>query len=367
MPPVVWKNIARLRGVAIALVVLNHATMETTGLIRGHLKGAGTFRQSDIWIEVILRTFTPVCLPMFLFAIGYFTFRFQKNWRSALASARATTIRYLLWAIPSYGILALLHRAVHPDEVLWGLFLGGPFPTYWFLVLLIQFSLVAPLLSRLVITWPVIALATAVLAQCMASAMCYMGADGIPVLNNSHSLLHNLPFLLLGMLASSRGDTVVAMLAPRRRWLFLGAGAFFVVTCAETLWLGPRQDDGTITSYVYDVDKVSFVSFALCTLGAFFTATPEQSWIRNKLDWLGVRSLALLLLVDPCIDAMLRLLWHADGLAHLSLTHSATPPVWMQGTWAVLPLFLVGLLAPLAAVEVTERRLGKRTKKFIFG
>lgn len=367
MPPVVWKNIARLRGVAIALVVLNHATMAATGLIRGHLKGPGAFHQSDIWVEVLLRNFTPVCLPLFLFAVGYFTFRFQKNWKSALASARTSGIRYVLWSLVAYGIIALLHHEIHPAEVLQGVVLGGPFPAYWFLVLAIEFALAAPLLSRLVTTWPAIALLTAVLAQCLASAMCYTGRDGIPVLSDSHSLLHNLPSLLLGMLASSRGDSVVAILAPRRKWLFLGVGVFFVVTCAETLWLGPQLNDGTITTYVYDVDKASFVPFALCTLGALITATPDQSWLRNKLDWLGLRSLALLLLVDPCIDAMRRLLWHANALVHFSLAHTEAPPLWMQRTWTILPIFLAGLFLPLAVVEATDRFLGKRIKKFIFG
>jgi surface polysaccharide O-acyltransferase-like enzyme len=365
MAAIVWKNIAPLRGGAIALVVLNHATMAVTGILRGHPL-ASKPRDVDLVVETILRNITPLCLPMFLFATGYFAGRFQTTWRSAWASIRAIAWRYLLWAIPASVAMALWEGTSDLTRIASSVLSGGPFPAYWFLVLLIQLSSIAPLLALLVTKMPTVAWGIALLVQCIASATCYRPASEIPWLTDSHSPLHNLPFFLFGMLASLRGEHVIASLERARGLLLLGAIACLGLTCAEGVVLGNVLGDGTVDAYVYDPNKITFVFFSLLTIAYFLTAEPRPSRIRTRLNWLGVRSLALLLLVDPAAFAAVRLMWHADRLTGPSV-HPHSPPGWVQGTWSVVPIFMAGLFVPLMVVEATERLLGKRAKKFIFG
>lgn len=349
------------------MVALNHSTLATVGFMRGPVGAAGPERLGDRLVEMFFQNITPLSLPMFIFASGYYAARFHQQWASALASARTTTIRYLIWSISGYAILAIAHRHLDLLDTLHGLVTNGPFSAYWFLVMFIEMTLITPLLSRLVTRSPWLALSVAIAAQAFSSFLTYRGLAGSPEFLNPHTVPRNLSPFLLGMLFSIHSSTITPRLEKRRTWLMAGAVVFFAVSLAETVALSQAFGDGTIRTYSYDVGRASFVLCSLFSIGAIVTAAPKYPRIRSYLDWLGARSLALLLLLDPVLTIAVWALWHANDLIHFKFQHTTIPPVWTQGTWTTVPLLVTGLLIPLLTVELVGHWGGKNAKKFLFG
>jgi surface polysaccharide O-acyltransferase-like enzyme len=365
--PVAWKNISVLRGAAMFLVELNQATAGSGILIQSASNQPGHHRLGDVIVELLLRNLTPVCLPSFLFASGYFMFRFQSTWKSALAAARAIAMRYLIWAIAGYAVLSIIRHELNARQILVGLLTVGPFSAYWFLLLFIQFALLAPWLGALVRRAPRTTLAGLVFVQLLVSYLCYRNANDLPGLVGSHSAFQNCPFFLLGMSFSAHADELMRTLQPWRKYSTLAACGLFGMTCAESVVLGHLFGDGTPGTYDYSGTRISFVLFSTVTIALVLTSHSNPNKLRVRLDYLGTRSLALLLLVDPTMFTMLIGLWHSNrllGLAPVSIT--AAPP-WVRGTWSIVPLLLTGLFGPLLALGIVERLFGKRVKNFLFG
>ena len=109
------------------------------------------------------------------------------------------------------------------------------------------------------------------------------------------------------------------------------------------------------------------VLFFVVLLGLIITARSKQTAWRTRIDALGLRSLVVLLLVDPFMLAMLAALWHSGrmlGGAHGVVSEA---PRWVRGTWSAVPLFLAGLVGPLAVRWIVERGFGARARRFLFG
>ncbi len=176
------------------LVVLNHATAGSGILIESASNQPVHHRLGDVIVELLLRNLTPVCLPSFLFASGYFMFRFQSTWKSALAAARAIAVRYLIWAIAGYAVLSVIRRELNVRQILVGLLTEGPFSAYWFLLLFIQFALLAPWLGALVRRTPRTTLAGLAFVQVLVSCLSYCTSD-LPGLVGSQSVVTVQPVL----------------------------------------------------------------------------------------------------------------------------------------------------------------------------
>jgi surface polysaccharide O-acyltransferase-like enzyme len=365
--PVAWKNISVLRGAAMFLVVLNHATAGSGILIQSASNQPVHHRLGDVIVELLLRNLTPVCLPSFLFASGYFMFRFQRTWKSAFAAARTIAMRYFIWAIAGYAVLGVIRHELNPRQILVGLLTEGPFSAYWFLLLLVQFALLAPCLGALVRRAPRTTLAVLAFFQLLVSYLCYRDASDLPGLFGSRSVLQNCPFFLLGMLFSAYADDLMRTLQTRRKYWAIAACGLFGMTCAESVVLGHLFGDGTPGAYDYSGARISFVLFSAVMIVLVLTSPSNHSKLRARLDYLGTRSLALLLLVDPTMFTMLIGLWHSNRLLGPAHGATASAPPWVRGTWSIVPLLLTGLFAPLLVLGVVERLFGKRVKNFLFG
>jgi len=142
------RHFPALRGLAILLVIVNHAITLTMGTLRQY--GYPPPPDWERAILVGLRGFGPVAVPIFLFLSGYFAVYAMRGkavgaaFRSVRTSLKHILIPYVLWSIVFYlGIFALLGERYTILEYAKFLLVGYPFN---FVPLLVLFYLASPLL-----------------------------------------------------------------------------------------------------------------------------------------------------------------------------------------------------------------------------
>lgn len=356
-----------MRGLGIALVALNHAAVAAFAVMRVLPEGErlSWFEEA---VELLAKSLSPACLPTFLFASGYFTYRFSANWKAASATALRIFLRYLLWAIPSFAlIIAIGDQPFRWKDTLVSFVGGGPWPSYWFLILLIQLSLVAPWVAKGVKARPNTAIWLCILLQVAATAAEYVTTAGHAILPSAHLAIVNLPFFTFGMIFSARASTFVPWLVARRGLLSVLVLLSAAASCAESVWLGRVFGDGTSATYIYNAERVSILLFALSSICWLVTLPAKQSKVRELLDWVGLRSVAVLLMMDMCIRVAVSGLWHVERIAFGSTRPSSVPPPWMQNVGLLVVLGAVSLVVPVLTYHLVETRIGKRARSFLFG
>jgi surface polysaccharide O-acyltransferase-like enzyme len=364
-PVTAWKNIGVMRGIGIAMVVLNHASMGAFGVLR-----ASPVQQPvsslAVLVELLVKGLTPACLPVFLFASGYFTGRFSSTWKAASSNAWRIVQGYCLWSIPSFAILVALGDRVVDRDVVRSFVVGGPWPSYWFLILLVQLSLVAPVIARGITAWPRAAVAVVIVVQCGATAAGYAAAAGAPVVPN-HAVVMHLHFFAGGMIFSSRASSLVPFIIAHRAAIAVIVCVLAGVSCAESVWLGHVLGDGSPASWVYGGERLSLQSFAVAFI-AWLVTLPSSTMTRwrTSLDWIGLRSLAVLLMMDPCVSWSTRIMWHFEDIMFGSQRSVSLPPEWMMSVGLLPVLFVVGLGVPIATFQLVELGFGKRVRAFLF-
>lgn len=142
------RHFPALRGLAILLVIVNHAITLTLGAVRDY-----DFPPVAGWERTFLlslRESGVIAVPIFLFLSGYFAVYamrgrgFAGSLRSVRTSLKHILIPYVLWSLVFYGVLYLLLGQVYsPIEYLKFLLTGYPFN---FVPLLVAFYLISPLL-----------------------------------------------------------------------------------------------------------------------------------------------------------------------------------------------------------------------------
>jgi hypothetical protein len=365
-PIVVWKNIGWLRGLAICLVAFNHGTKYSIFLAK-----SAHYHWS--WPELVImllgRCAAPVCIPIFLVASGYFLGRFSATWKAALGGVKTFAIRYACWSLVIYACKSVLTDEVNWSRFLFGFFIAGQaYPTYWFCVVMIHFYLLTPWLTRLVTNHAKAALAVAATLLTAALTYSYLGLANYRFLPSMYLTPFVAPYFILGLFFAKRCDQIVAKFRPYRTLFGVLTLVFAVVNVSELVFLGHLIGDGSMLSWPWDVgDRLGIHLFAICGLFWFVLAPARNNAIRRALDWIGMRSLALLL----CLDFFMRIafisLWHGQRILGLTTRPASVAPPWIGSAWVSLPLTAVAIAAPLAATVLTERFFGRRVRTMIFG
>lgn len=367
--PSIVRNVPVIRGAAMALVILNHSVLYSLGVV-GVLDSRPPDWPGWRWaIELVVFSLTEQSIPAFFFASGFFMYRFTRSWPAAKASAKAIARSYLLWAVPGYVLLAVLHRHVDLRATVLSFLTQGPyFGTYWFLLCLFQMSLLAPLLVRWVGRSPGTVLAATVGLQLAASAILYVGTlRGTYDVAQVRIVVFRMPFVLLGMLVSAHSDQVVRFLVARRRQVaFLAAAAQLLPVLEGVAW-GHVRGDGSPTLWLYGVDKISLVLAAAAALAWSLTLRSDPTPVRGRLTSVGMHSMAILLASDLCFMATARVIWHAGAWLGMPAPAPGVAPTYMRAVWMCLPLYAAGMLGPLVIADAVERALGKQSRKLLFG
>ena len=139
-----------------------------------------------------------------------------------------------------------------------------------------------------------------------------------------------------------------------------------ISSCVESIWLGGLLGDGSPGSYVYAGERVSLQVFALVAIVLIAAMPASTGRLHKILDWIGMRSLAVLLLMDPAVRLTTAVLWHVDQLVFGVVRADAVPPAWMTNVALVPVLFVVALGVPVATYHLVEVRFGAKVRTFLF-
>lgn len=366
-PPSVWRNIPVIRGAAIAAMLVTHSiefSLGSAGVLEARPAGWPLWQTL---VELVGRSLGPQCIPVFVFASGFFMYRFSRTWKAAWGSARTIISRYAMWSLPGYALLVLVQKEMGPREAVLSFLERGPYyGTYWFLVLLFQLCLAAPLLARWVDAAPRSVVVACVGLQAVASAHLYwrLSLDLEPAWRFA---LWRLPFFLAGMVVSSRSDVVLDWLAQRRGRLVALALLSQVAAVAESVLLGRWFGDGSPGSWTYAQDKVTLVLSSLALLAWSFALPAGNGRARRWLGSLGMNSMAVLLASDLCFWVVIRVLWHGGAWLGLPAPSPGVAPAYMQTILVAVPYLAAGLVGPLALAHGVERFLGKPIRRLVFG
>jgi len=363
---VVWKNIGWIRGFAIALVVLNHATMMSIRL------AGGTGHQWAWWELLVLfagRCLAPVCVPLFLFASGYFMGRFVASWRTAASTARTAAVRYAIWSAAMY-----CGRWWFGDDLSWGevifgfLVTGRAQPAYWFVVVLVQLTLLTPWLVNLAATHPGRGLTLAACCLVLAIVDQYVYLAGHGLLPNGTYFLFEAPYFIVGIVFSKRSEQAIALFQRHRNLLGQAAIVAAALNILEVVALGHLLGDGSPRSWAWEANDRLFVHvFVLAALPCLLLSPNRETRLRSWLDWIGMRSLAVVYLFDAVMRGTLTVLWHWERWLGITGRPPSEPPPWIGSAAVALPFTLVSLTVPLLVVVLADRFLGKKLRTTLLG
>jgi fucose 4-O-acetylase-like acetyltransferase len=369
-----WKKIAPLRGIAICLVVANHAGQSATAAFVLARERLSPYEEPLSFLTVsLVRALTPVCLIAFVFASGFMAFRFMRTTKQALPAAAQMLRRYLGWSGFVLVLLALRHRSIDLPLSLHDLAVGSAMPAYWFLLTLIPLYATGPYWISLCTNRPKLVLGIAATLQ-SASCIKFYVVD----LNATAALplwdmmlvrpLRFLPAFLAGMLVSRDAERVGQWLAAHRRSLTTATVLYGGLCLADAFALDGLADfRWTHMDRVFSTERPALILFAaLCislAIAADFQRPRVQAWFAN----VGSASLGIMFLMDFFIVGATKAWWQ---LARLSSPDGATalarhtlPPSFADASLWITPLlFAIGLWGPLKVMELARKLLGQRAR-----
>ncbi|MHC4861034.1 MAG: acyltransferase family protein [Planctomycetota bacterium] len=355
-----WKNIALTRGVAIFMVVLNHAGVNSFGIFALKVHPV-TLDEAPLsfWSMLVLRNVTLFCVPAFFFASGFSLFRFASKWRAARGVALQIARKYLIWAVPFTAVFMFREGVFDPLSFCSRILLGSPFSAYWFLVVLVQLIVLSPVFVWLVKKRAPLAVAAFVMLQLTNWLLLYSGAvpDNWPVLiyfvfrGLSHA-----PFFIAGMLVSRHLAAVIGVFSRRRRlWAALTMISLAAVLAESFAWntAGPEYALRT-----FSMERASQGIFSVLIIGWFLAVPTRESALRSWISKLGLASLGILLTNGAIQRIIYAALWRLPDWT------GATADSWWGFSPAItLPAFLAaGIFLPLLLIRGSERLLGKRVR-----
>jgi peptidoglycan/LPS O-acetylase OafA/YrhL len=371
-------NIARrlllLNGVAILAVILFHAS--GWGLVgmftwagRHMPAGADPASQAGTGSYFVIRAIeqlTSFAVAAFIFVSGFFIAvsadrRTRRlGWGTIGRRVIGLLIPYLVWTSLLMGLRFLEGKPWSLGEVARGLLTGATNPAYYFVPLLIQLYLLAPLLVPLVFTRPrVLLVATAVLELAIYLALytdvMAVGDGATPVglarLFPKWFFPSRLFWFILGITLGLHLPRWQPTLTRLRYVLLAGIVVFAVVGMVEWELLLVAAGTPMIGSTETIIDGL----FSASVILAFI------AWSRIRLPapgvvlYLGLHSFGIYLVHSPAMELAARLTYHF------------TPQLLGRPVLVVLITTAAGLSAPILLMAAVKRSHLKRAYPYLFG
>ncbi len=368
-----WKTISPLRGIAMCLVIANHAIQAASAAYASTHATLSPYDAPAVFAPVwLVRGVTPVCLVLFMFASGFMAFRFFTSAQSAWSGAGQLLRKYVFWSLVFYAVQGLQHRSHDLRALLPGLVRGDVEPAYWFLTALLMLYVAAPACIALVKTRPRLAFGLALALQLASWLKFYLYEQGNVVLSMAEALLVRpyrfLPAFMLGMLASHEAARLASWLHTWRRSLIVFTGFALLGSFAEAFLLGARAGFkvGAMTA-MYATERVSLIVLAFACTGVLLGTDFGRSRVSRFLTDLGNASLGVMLLMDVSIAAAVTCVWQVPRFvwpaAASAYAQHQLPSVLIEGAAWLAPIFFVaGLGGPLVIMELGRRLLGQRVR-----
>ncbi len=309
-------------------------------------------------VTLIIRQLDSFGIPAFLFVSGFFV-AFLAKGRAANVTWPAIRSR-IQKLLPPFLIWTLVLLLLVTGGRLWRADMVDILRTYYYIPLILQFYVLAPLLVPLAKRYPLPMLAAAASIQLGVQSLSYfraLGLDfaGLDLLIRATPLWFfpgRLFYFCLGLVASLHLSVFKDWLG-RTRWALAGAAVLFaVLTVAEVSWvtrlsgarwLGPTFNGFSRTLYA--------TAFILAFLSFEHLKLPGTQRLRS----IGAQSLGVYLLNAPVLYVVASLMYHlTPALLGRQLIY--------QGI-----LVLTGLGLPLLFMAVVRGSPARRMYPYLFG
>ncbi len=350
-----WKVFPLLRGKAILAVVLTHAIVSYQGQVfqqaggaaRGKLSMGSFLLPTPFWS--VLHEWSSFAVPLFLFLSGHYLALSSHGRKAVWERVKKLLLPYLFWSFlawglswkkgAGWGVLHFLHLLLEGDAV----------PPFWFIILLLQYYVLAPWIVALVRRRPASTLAAAALLQFAVTGWNYYQALAWGEAGYSLCFFPSLAFyVVLGIWAGLYPDRLKSLLDKLE---FPLTGALLVLSgillVGETAFLVNRlKGGGIMRAMLFGYSHWKIFCFPFSILAVFFLL----DWNRKKgfkAPWLraaGKNAFTIYLAHWFFLQALGVFYWHGMGA--------------LKGTVAVIVLdFLVGVWGPLLMARIVRARL----------
>lgn len=305
-----------------------------------------------------------VAIPAFMFVSGYFISvaagRSEPlKWKVVGARVQSLLIPYFIWSVLVLVLRAAEGHLFSVSDYLKLLATGGANPAYYYVILLIQFYLLGPLLVPLARKRPVQLLMGAALVQLTVQVLQYplfLGLDW-PAVQPFVDLVPKWFFparifwFSFGVVAGFHLPVLKAWASRGRRlWLGLVVVTFILgmieweiyVKLSGPGWLNHRE---TL------IDDVYCLALLLCFIGFEDFVVPFS----RQVSYLGAKSFGIFLAHSPALELGARTVYHVAP--------------WLLAQQLLLQPFLifVGFAVPLGIIQLVERSPARRYYKYLLG
>jgi probable poly-beta-1,6-N-acetyl-D-glucosamine export protein len=305
-------------------------------------------------------------IPAFLFVSGYFVaFATKRNqrtigWNVIGARIKGLLIPYLIWSTLLFALAALQGQVYRPAQYAVGFLTGQANPAYYYVPLLIQFYLLAPLLAPLARNHPRALLIGAGLLQLTVQVLYYPTLFNLNVPAALTPYVDTFPkwvfpvrifWFSLGMVAGFHLAELKALLA-RIKWLAL-ATAVALIPLGMVEWETILQ----LSSQPFLAHRETLLDsvYSLAVLMAFLAFDKTILPAAKRLEDLGSKSFGIYLVHSPVME------FTARGLYHLA------PLVLVYQILFQPLLILAGLGIPLLLMALVDRSPARKYYKYLFG
>jgi peptidoglycan/LPS O-acetylase OafA/YrhL len=366
------RRLLLLNGISIVCVILFHATgfgftamffwpHRYRPVVSPNYEEIGT---TAYYTLRLMEQFVVFCLPAFLFVSGYFVSVLAGRSRSTFdtkaigSRIRNLLIPYFLWSMIALLALALQGRILSGSRYVNAFLTGSANPNYYYVILLTQLYLIAPVLLVLAKwNWKVLLLAAAAM-QVGVYVLQYVVVLNlnIPILTDAAALpkwlfLSQIFWFTFGVVAGFQSQMLKG-LVERVKWMLPAtAAALFVLGVVEwellLRWSGVPWSENRVTL----VDA----AYALTLILLFLAYTDVEVPFSSSLVELGARSYGIYLVHGLAME------YFSRGLYHFA--------PWVLGRQLLFQpmLIVLGLAAPLLLMAAVKRLPSRGAYTYLFG
>lgn len=366
------RKLLYLNGLAILGVILYHTV--GTGFVAmfawSHrflplgIPADAQFGSASYYALRLIEQIVVFSLPAFLFVSGYFVSvqagrSMNMRWSAIWSRIRGLVIPYLIWSLVVIFLGLLEGKRYGPVELVVMLLTGSTSPVLYFVPLLIQFYILAPLfVTAARRNWKALLLVVSALQLLVLTSQYpqFLGMDA-SITETFIQLVPKWLFIArilwfpLGIIAGFHAERLGEILPRLKGWLLGGALLLIPVGLIEWEFLFQLSGEQWLASRETYLDTL----YTLLVIFAILSFTIKSLPLFNKTSMLGTKSYGIYLTHAIFIEYTARVLY---VLAPALLGYQ----ILLQPI-----LFLVGLGGPLLMMAIMDKMPVRRSYAYLFG
>jgi len=311
---------------------------------------------------VLVQQLALFSVPAFLFISGFFIAYAAHgdarglSWKVVRARISNLLWPYLIWSIVIFIGNGLLGKVFSPAEYTRQLLTGAATGAFFFIPLLCQLYLLAPLIGWLGKDHPIILLSLAAAIQLLASGLFYLQLGRVhlsnTVLRSDWLFVWQAFYFPLGVVVGFRSPSIQRTIS-RFRWVLVVMSIILgVVSVLESEWLYQVTEN---FEWAHSLVKISSSLYAVVFILAFLAFKTTKGRFSQVVDWIGMRSYGIYLLHPELLALIARIVYHTAA--------------WLLSQQLLLMLILVisGMVITLLVMEGIARSPIRGIYHYLFG